>query len=186
LGSSTLGALVSGNNNIAIGGNAGGTLTTGSGNIYIDASAAVAAEATTTRIGTAQTRAFMAGIRGVTTGVANAIAVLIDSAGQLGTASSTRRVKHNIKDMGNDSAAIYQLRPVSFVYNSDNSETKQYGLIAEEASEVFPDIVVVDEDGQPETVQYHVLPALLLNEVQKLRAAHDVLARRIAQLEARA
>jgi len=120
----------------------------------------------------------MAGIRGVTTGIANAIPVLIDSAGQLGTVSSTRRVKHNIKDMGNDSAAIYKLRPVTFAYNGDTSETKQYGLIAEEASEVFPEIVVVDENGQPFTVQYHVLPALLLNEFKKLAA-------RVAALESR-
>jgi hypothetical protein len=69
--------------------------------------------------------------------------------------------------MGNDSAAIYNLRPVTFAYNGDLSETKQFGLIAEEVSEVFPEIVVVDGNGQPETVQYHVLPALLLNEVQK-------------------
>ena len=45
---------------------AGTSLTTGSGNIYINANAATAAEATTTRIGTSQTKAFIAGIRGVT------------------------------------------------------------------------------------------------------------------------
>jgi hypothetical protein len=68
--------------------------------------------------------------------------------------------------------------------------TKQFGLIAEEVSEVFPEIVVVDENGQPLTVQYHILPSLLLNEVQRLRsslvASHQALAQRIAQLEARA
>ena len=32
---------------------------------------------------------------------------------------------------------------------------------------MFPGIVVKDENGQPETVQYHVLPVLLLNEMQK-------------------
>ena len=92
--------------------------------------------------------------------------------------ASTKRVKHNIQDMNEDSAAIYNLRPVTFAYNHDVSETKQYGLIAEETETVFPGIVVKDEDGQPATVQYHILPALLLNELQKLAA-------RVTALEAR-
>jgi endosialidase-like protein len=62
---------------------------------------------------------------------------------------------------------IYKLRPVTFAYNQDASETRQYGLIAEEVEKVFPEIVVNDENGQPFTVQYHVLPVLLLNEIQK-------------------
>jgi hypothetical protein len=159
-----------GSNNIAIGISAGTSLITGSNNIYIGADAAAAGESNVTRIG---------GIRGATTGVADAIAVLIDSTGQLGTINSTRRVKHNIADMNNESAAIYNLRPVTFAYNGDATETKQYGLIAEEANEVFPAIVVHDADGQPQTIQYHVLPALMLNELQKLAA-------RVAALEARA
>jgi hypothetical protein len=178
LGRSTLAALTTGSNNIAIGFTAGGTVTTGSGNIYIDADATAAAEAATTRIGTAQTRMFVAGVRGVATGVADAIAVLIDSNGQLGTVSSSINFKHDVQDMGDRTASILDLRPVTFVYNDDASETLQYGLIAEEVAEIFPDIVVNDEDGHPFTVQYHVLPALLLNEMKKLAA-------RVAALEAR-
>jgi hypothetical protein len=169
--------LTTGSNNISIGAGSGGTLTTGSGNIYIDASAALAAEATTTRIGTSQNRCFIAGIRGITTGVANAIAVLIDGNGQLGTVSSSAQYKHDIEDMGSSSDAVMQLRPVTFVYNADESGTTQYGLIAEEVDQVFPAIVAHDANGQPETVQYHVLPVLVLNELQKLAA-------RVAALEA--
>ncbi len=50
----------------------------------------IAAEAATIRIGDGdQTRAFLAGVRGVTTGQSNALAVVIDSNGQLGTASAS-------------------------------------------------------------------------------------------------
>jgi hypothetical protein len=71
--------------NIAVGYNAGANLTTGSNNIDIGA-LGVAGESNTMRIGTVkQTATFITGIRGVTTGMANAIPVLIDSAGQLGT-----------------------------------------------------------------------------------------------------
>jgi len=69
--------------------------------------------------------------------------------------------------MNDESAHILNLRPVTFVYNADATETKQYGLIAEEVDQVLPSIVVYDEEGQPFTVQYQVLPVLLLNEMQK-------------------
>jgi hypothetical protein len=49
---------------------------------------------------------------------------------------------------------------------SDESRL-QYGLIAEEVAEVFPELVVSSEDGQPETVLYHLMTAMLLNELQK-------------------
>ena len=172
LGNGALGVNTIGSNNIAVGSLAGTALVTGSNNIYIGNVGGGAAEAATIRVGTAgtQTRFFAAGIRGVVTGIADAIPVLIDSAGQLGTVSSSRRFKHNIQDMNAASANIYGLRPVTFVYNGDQSETRQYGLIAEEVEGVFPSIVVKDEIGQPETVQYHVLPILLLNEMKKQHA----------------
>jgi len=170
--------ITTGNTNIAIGYQAGSTLTTGSSNIYIGANASATGEASTTRIGSSQTRTFISGIRGVTTGSGSAIAVLIDPNGQLGTTSSSKKYKHNIENMADKSTDIYKLRPVTFAYNSDKSETEQYGLIAEEVDQVFPTIVAKDADGQVETVQYHVLPVLILNELQKLAA-------RVAVLEAR-
>ncbi len=49
--------------------------------------------------------------------------------------------------------------------------TPQFGLIAEEVAKVFPELVVYDQQGRPETVKYHLLPALLLDELQKEHAA---------------
>jgi len=71
LGVSTFINLTSGSSNIAIGVGAGQVITTGTGNVYIDANAGVAAESNTIRIGTSQTRCFITGIRGVTTGQPN-------------------------------------------------------------------------------------------------------------------
>ena len=51
-------------------------------------------------------------------------------------------------------------------------EPIQYGLIAEEVAEVYPELVVNGKDGQPETVRYYKLDAMLLNEVQKLAKLH--------------
>jgi hypothetical protein len=171
LGNNTLENLTTGTNNTALGEFAGQNCSgASSNNIYINNLGA--AENGTIRIGTNanQTTCFIAGIRGVTTGVADAIAVLIDSTGQLGTISSSAKVKHDIEDMGSSSDAVMQLRPVTFVYNNDQSETTQYGLIAEEVDQIFPAIVVHDNEGQAQTVQYHVLPVLLLNELKKQQA----------------
>jgi hypothetical protein len=153
----------------------------------------VAAESATIRMGTSGThaRAFLAGIRGVTTGVADAIPVLIDSAGQLGTVSSSRRFKEEIRDMGEATERLLQLRPVLFRYKPEvqsGARPLEYGLIAEEVAEIFPELVVHDEEGKPFTVKYHLLSSMLLNELQRLREAHARelagLSERVAALEA--
>jgi Chaperone of endosialidase len=165
-GSEALSSNTTGNNNIAFGGGAGANLTTGNNNIDVG-NRGVAGEANTIRIGSVQTRTFVAGIRGRTTGVANAVPVLIDSNGQLGTASSSRRFKNEIKPMDQTSAAILGLKPVTFHYKSDSTGTPQFGLIAEEVAEVNPDLVVRDENGEIYTVRYDAVNAMLLNEFLK-------------------
>jgi hypothetical protein len=63
-----------------------------------------------------------------------------------------------------------RLRPVTFRYKQpfdDGTKPIQYGLIAEEVAEVYPDLVARSADGQIETVKYQVLDPMLLNEVQK-------------------
>lgn len=62
-----------------------------------------------------------------------------------------------------------KLRPVRFHYKPDvdPSGIEQYGLVAEEVAKVDPDLVVFDENGAPQTVRYHFVNAMLLNEVQR-------------------
>jgi Chaperone of endosialidase len=167
IGFNALAGNTSGGGNIAVGTSAGSNLTTGNNNIIVG-NQGVGGESATIRIGTVQTRAFLAGVRGRITGAADAIAVLIDSNGQLGTISSSRLVKEDIRDMGEGTERLMKLRPVVFRYTSelDPSRSRQYGLIAEEVAKVFPDLAVYDAKGRPETVKYHVLPSLLLNALQ--------------------
>jgi hypothetical protein len=72
--------------------------------------------------------------------------------------------------MGIESENIYQLRPVSFRYNEDPEKRKTYGLIAEEVDQVMPILTKTDPYGKGElyTVDYDLLPVLLLNELQKM------------------
>jgi hypothetical protein len=170
IGANALQHNTTGDRNIALGVNAGLFLTTGSDNIDI-ANAGVAGESSTIRIGNSnvngQNRAFIVGIRGVTTGNADAVPVVIDSAGQLGTVGSSRRFKKEIKPMDKTSEAILGLKPVTFHYKSDSKDTPQFGLIAEEVAEVNPNLVVRDEKGEIYTVRYDAVNAMLLNEFLK-------------------
>ena len=114
---------------------------------------------------------FISGIRGITTANADAIAVLIDSAGQLGTVSSSIRFKENIQDLPN--TRVLELRPVCFNYKQDGRIGT--GLIAEEVEQVMPQLVAYNQQGECESVKYHDLPVLLLAEIQKLRKELDEL-----------
>ena len=188
IGSGALQSNIAGNNNTAIGFGAGASQTTGSFNIYLDNSG-VEAESNTIRIGAlgVHTRAFIQGISGVSTAEAGT-AVLIDSAGQLGTLSSSRRYKKEIHDMGEASSGLLRLRPVTFRYKeafADGARRVQYGLVAEEVAGVYPDLVVYSLTGEVETVQYHKLNAMLLNELQKHHRRLDALKAENADLKAR-
>jgi len=174
-----------GSNNTALGSEAGSNLTSGDNNIYLG-SLGVATESNTIRIGTSgtQDRAFIRGIRGVTTGNNDAIQVLIDSAGQLGTMSSSRRFKKEIKPMDCASEAILALKPVTFHYKSDTKDTPQFGLIAEEVAEVNPELVVRDENSEIYTVRYDAVNAMLLNEFLKEHKIVQELQARVQNQEA--
>ena len=96
--------------------------------------------------------------------------VTISSSGRLGRANvSSRRYKHDIEPMDTASEAIYGLKPVSFRYNKqyDATQTLAFGLIAEEVAEVNPDLVGRNREGQPESVRYEQINAMLLNEFLK-------------------
>ena len=89
--------------------------------------------------------------------------------------------------MGDASRRALDLRPVTFRYRrpfADGSRPLEYGLIAEEVAPVFPELVVSDSTGQPETVRYHLLPVLLLNELQRQEREIRELRQALAELRA--
>lgn len=171
-GADALTGNTTGSNNIAIGYQAALNVAAGNSNNIHVGNQGLATDSGTIRIGTGgtQTSFFAAAIRGVTTGSNDAIPVVIDSNGQLGTISSSRRFKEDIRGMGDVSSGLLQLRPVTFRYRqpfADGSKPVQYGLIAEEAEAVYPDLVAHSADGKIESVKYQMLDSMLLNELQK-------------------
>jgi len=171
-GESALASNTTGTYNTAIGylaGYAGFNQTIGFNNTYIGANVyGSAGESNVIRIGSGSTDTYIAGIYAQTS--SGGLAVYINNNGKLGTTTSARRFKENITDMGDVSDGLMKLRPVTFNYKpeySDGSHLLQYGLIAEEVAEVYPDMVSYDKDGNMNSVYYQFVNAMLLNEVQK-------------------
>lgn len=123
--------------------------------------------------------------------------LLIKADGQLGYDSSSRRFKENIVDLPDSiSERIYKLQPRQ--YNKTCSTKQQFGLIAEEVNDVFPELISFkrseimgpcrDHEGKeyegvvgyeltdiPETVNYRRLIVPLIQEIKKLKARVDEL-----------
>ncbi|MBV8357719.1 MAG: tail fiber domain-containing protein, partial [Deltaproteobacteria bacterium] len=162
-GTGALEANTTGNNNIGLGDLAGINIQTGSNNIEIGG-AGTSDESNTIRIGSTQSATYIAGISAATVSGAD---VVVSSTGQLGVATSSARYKRDIRDMGDASAGLMKLRPVTFRYKSDPTETLQYGLVAEEVARVYPELVVRGTDGKLQSVRYLEFTALLLNQLQQ-------------------
>ena len=99
----------------------------------------------------------------------NGIAVLVNGFGKLGTTTSSRRFKEEIKPMNKASEDLFDLKPVSFRYKKDidPAGTSQLGLVAEDVEKVNPNLVVRDKEGKPYSVRYDQVNAMLLNEFLK-------------------
>ena len=85
--------------------------------------------------------------------------------GQIGYVSSSKRYKKDIHDM-EDISWLYKLRPVNFVYKQDETNTKEYGLIAEEVEKVNKLLVSYNKTGAVETVSYSKLITPILKAMQ--------------------
>ena len=167
IGIDSLNHNVSGSANTVVGSTAGDNIVTGNNNTYIGTDVGGPAdEFNTIRIGNPTNVAcYIAGIVGAFN---PADTVKIDPAtGQLGDQPSSARFKKDIDPMDKTSEAIFSLKPVTFHYKNDKTNTPQFGLIAEEVAKVNPALIGVDKEGKPYCVQYDKVNAMLLNEFLK-------------------
>jgi hypothetical protein len=157
-----------GNGNVALGIFAGYNVTTATNVICIGAAGANVNDS-----------CYIENIYGATIDPATASPVAIDSSWKLGTMTSARRFKCDIKPMDNASEAILSLEPVTFHYKTDVKSTPCFGLVAEDVEKVNPNLVVRDKEGKPCSVRYDAVNAMLLNEFLKEH-------RKVQELEANA
>ena len=156
IGVDALAENTTGSGNIALGFGAGGNITTASNVICIAALG-----------NNVDDSCFIGNIFGATS--SGGTAVFINSNGRLGTATSSRRFKEEIKPMDRTSEALFELKPVAFRYKKDIDPAgkSQFGLVAEEVEKVNPDLIVRDNEGKPYSVRYDQVNVMLLNEFLK-------------------
>jgi hypothetical protein len=151
-----LGNNTTGNNNTALGMNAGVGVATANNVICIGSFGSDVSNTT-----------WISNVYGVTTQNGTTAPVIVSADGQLGTAASSERFKKDIATMEKASEAVLALKPVTFHYKSDKTNTPQFGLVAEEVAAVNPDLVVPAKEGKPFAVRYDAVNAMLLNEFLK-------------------
>ena len=145
--------------NVALGAATGASATTGTNNIYIGfGMSGVVGESNACYIGTIFGEPAPSGLP-----------VLINFNNKLGTTTSSKRFKEDIKPMDKASEALLALKPVTFRYKKgiDPQGIPQFGLVAEDVEKVDPALVVRDKEGKPYSVRYEQVNAMLLNEFLK-------------------
>jgi hypothetical protein len=164
-----------GSDNIALGAFSGGAVTTADQVICIGAGVTGANE---------DNGCFIGAIFDVTS--SNGTPVFINSNHKLGTSTSSKRFKEDIKPMNNASETLFSLKPVTFHYRQsiDPDSKEQFGLVAEDVERINANLVVCDREGKPYSVRYDQVNAMLLNEFLKEHQRVEKLEATVASLVA--
>jgi hypothetical protein len=103
--------------------------------------------------------------------------------------SSDYRLKHDIQPMAGALAKVAQLKPVTYKWNADDSQSQ--GFIAHELQEVVPECVIgekdaVDAEGNPQYqgIDTSFLVATLVSAIQEQQQIITALTARVEALEA--
>lgn len=111
-------------------------------------------------------------------------AIGYDANGDLKNSSSSLRYKYDIEDYGKGLAEVMQLRPVSFKFNGE--ERQNIGYIAEEVNALgLTEVMLYDEEQQPDGVLYANMVALLTKAIQEQQQMIETLQAKVAALEAK-
>src|SRR5262249_51637766 len=167
-----------GNDNTALGFQAGILATTGDGNVYIGAGMSGAAgEANHT---------YIRNIKDISVSGGGTDTVTVNlTTGLIGHLTSSRRYKEDIEPMDKASEALFALKPVTYHYKKeiDATQSPAFGLIAEDVARVNPGLVAHNAQGEAESVHYEMVNAMLLNEFLKEHKKVEKQEATIAQLK---
>jgi len=89
------------------------------------------------------------------------------------TELSSERFKTNISSLSNQIDVMDALRPVT--YTSKSTGNHEYGLIAEEVAEIYPELVDFDDQGKPKSIRYSRMVSVLIQSVKDLRDEVEML-----------
>ena len=105
--------------------------------------------------------------------VSSARTLLINSSGDFGNSTSTRRHKHEIESYKINSSNLLKLQVKQYKYleSIDPEQKTQHGFIAEEAQELgLDELIQYDSTGIPDYFAYEKLPIFLLQLAQEQEA----------------
>jgi hypothetical protein len=189
VGAAALESMTTGTANTAIGNGALDNLTTGSFNIVVGQGGANITTASNVIAigsdgGNTSNTTWIGNVYSTSTVSGTTLPVIVSDGGQLGTAPSARRFKKEIEPMDQASESILALKPVTFHYKSDKTNTPQFGLVAEDVAQVNPNLVVREKNGEIYSVRYDAVNAMLLNEFLKEHNAFVQEQHKVEKLEA--
>ncbi len=98
--------------------------------------------------------------------------------------SSSKRYKEDIRPLEDDFHKILQVEPKSFIDKA--SGQREIGYIAEEFDGMgLNNLVIYNQDGQPDGLKYELVSLYLLELVKEMQAKNEELQKRIEVLERR-
>jgi hypothetical protein len=83
------------------------------------------------------------------------------------TENSSIRYKDNIETVKYGLDKVLQMRGVT--YTKKDTGLKELGLIAEEINEILPEVVLKNEEGEPDSVSYGRITAVLIEAIKDLK-----------------
>jgi hypothetical protein len=83
------------------------------------------------------------------------------------TENSSIRYKDNIETLKYGLDKVLQMRGVT--YTKKDTGLKELGLIAEELNEILPEVVLKNEEGEPDSVSYGRITAVLIEAIKDLK-----------------
>lgn len=83
------------------------------------------------------------------------------------TQSSDISLKSNIQDINSILERVRQLRPTSYVYNSDPTKSKTLGFIAQDVQPIFPEVVHYSEADALYGIDYSAFGVIAIKAIQE-------------------
>ncbi len=99
--------------------------------------------------------------------------------------TSARKLKENICEYGNVTCTLdklSQLKPVTYNFKTDKSNS-EYGLIADDVEDVYPEFVTYDSNGEVGGLTYSKMVSVLIQGVNDLNTIVKNQDKRIKKLE---
>ena len=100
------------------------------------------------------------------------------------TSSSSLRYKTDVQPIGSADAlaAVLKLQGVTYSRKDKTAPRLWTGLIAEDVVKIIPSVVLLNDDGQPDSIAYTELVPYLIESVKQLNSQVTSLSTEVAEL----